>query len=447
MKKTITKIAALFLVLLVFPTNNVCAGTMGAMNSRLPAQKTITVVAPNIQTAKKLHSYLMGGASVALKIQNRSSANRIISTLQEKIKAVNKQGVIFQHEKGTKKGRYCIYNISKNDAKLYQYSVAFIEKLFNNYKNGRGVYGGRWYGSNYSIRSGWTEYKFYYEVYKCYKNSGITLSFADYVSKPMQKYNDICTQIEWYYTKMDGLESKTEWNASDDKEYDECYGKIGILENEIEQLKKEKNWIDIIGDYFSKELISQARMYATVFSADSFSDLSDAMKVWMIASSGYFNCKFTRARKETVKYNAISGEWECISQKEPCFGMLYTFGKSNFYNDEWQGMRNLLNNRASGVCATFTRYECLLFKQLGITAYYNSSGKINHAWSVIKARNSAGKTLWIPFDYGIGPSTGLSVSDAIKKKYLRTEEMRYRLYLNGVKGAPQKKNFTPNDFR
>lgn len=148
-----------------------------------------------------------------------------------------------------------------------------------------------------------------------------------------------------------------------------------------------------------------------------------------------------------VTYNAISGGWESSPQKEPCFGMLYEFGKYNFYKYEWQGMKNLLNNRASGVCAVFARYECLLFKQLGITAFYNLSGKINHAWSVIKVKNSTGKTLWIPFDYGIGPSTNLSVSDAIKKKYLRTEEMRYRLYLNGIKGAPQKKNFTQNDFR
>lgn len=447
MKKTITKIAALFLALLIFQTNNVCAGNMRAMSSRIPAQKTITVVVPNIQTAKKLHLYLMSGASVALNIQNRSSANRIISTLQEKIKAVNKQGVIFQHGKGTKKGRYCIYNISKNDAKLYQYSVAFIEKLFNNYKNGRGIYGGRWYGTNNSTLNGWTEYRFYYEVYRCYKKSGSTLNFADYVSEPLQKYNNIRTQIESYYTRLEELESKTEWNVSDDEEYDECYRKIGILENEIEQLKKEKFWLDAVLSPFSKEVdIGQARMYAMVFSADSFSDLSDAMKVWMIASSGYFCGTRNRAR-ETIVYNELSGEWDCSSQKEPCFCMVYKVGKYSSYKYDWQGMKNLLDNRASGVCAVFARYECLLFEQLGIKVYYNVSDKINHAWSVVKAKNSAGKTFWIPFDYGIGPAPKLRISDAITKKYLRTEEMRYRLYLNGIKGAPQKKNFTQNDFR
>ena len=54
--------------------------------------------------------------------------------------------------------------------------------------------------------------------------------------------------------------------------------------------------------------------------------------------------------------------------------------------------------------------------------------------------------LWIPFDYGIGPAERLSVSDEIREKYLKTEKMRYKLYLEGIKDAPKKKNFEESDF-
>lgn len=57
------------------------------------------------------------------------------------------------------------------------------------------------------------------------------------------------------------------------------------------------------------------------------------------------------------------------------------------------------------MCEDHVNYELLLFKQLGIKAYYNSSDVLDHAWSVVKVKNVVGKTLWIPFDYGIGPCT------------------------------------------
>lgn len=121
--KTIIRIIALFLVLFTFPANSVFAGDMGGINSKALTQKTITVTSPNIQTAQKIHSYLMAGTSITLKIQNKNAANKFVSTLQGKMKSVNKQGVIFQHGKATRKGRYCFYDISKDDARLYQYSV------------------------------------------------------------------------------------------------------------------------------------------------------------------------------------------------------------------------------------------------------------------------------------------------------------------------------------
>ena len=95
-------------------------------------------------------------------------------------------------------------------------------------------------------------------------------------------------------------------------------------------------------------------------------------------------------------------------------------------------------------------YERILFDQLNISNYRNSNFYINHAWSVVKVKNSKGKTLWIPFDYGIGPCDSrkgqLAVSEDVRKKYLSTDKKRYKLYLANIPGAPSKKNFKNTDF-
>ena len=82
----------------------------------------------------------------------------------------------------------------------------------------------------------------------------------------------------------------------------------------------------------------------------------------------------------------------------------------------------------------------------GSGCYDNINYDINHAWCTVKVKNSVGKTLWIPFDYGIGPAEQLAVSKKIYDKYLNTEEKRYKLYLSAQKGAPKYKNFTDADF-
>lgn len=158
-------------------------------------------------------------------------------------------------------------------------------------------------------------------------------------------------------------------------------------------------------------------------------NLSDAMKVWVVDYSNYFS----GIRSDS--YN--NGYIKC---------MLYSFSRTEYYvNEDWKRMKALATCTAAGVCKDFARYEVLLFQQWDIPAYVNRSGKLNHAWSVVKAKNSDGKVLWIPFDYGIGPCPALEGID-YSQAYIKTEAARYKLYLSGIKGAPSKKNFTMDDF-
>ena len=107
----------------------------------------------------------------------------------------------------------------------------------------------------------------------------------------------------------------------------------------------------------------------------------------------------------------------------------------------------MYEGKSRGVCMDFARCEYILFKQLEFAeVYVCSSMTISHSWTIVKVKNSNGKVLWVPFDYGIGPTSKLMVSDSIKKKYLDTEKKRYKFYLGAVKKAPKKKNFTYADL-
>jgi hypothetical protein len=160
----------------------------------------------------------------------------------------------------------------------------------------------------------------------------------------------------------------------------------------------------------------------------SFADLSDAGKLFALMYSGIFDCVWEFPN---------DGSLQMVYSYDH-----YDMGTSNYA----EGLQKLMDGKASGVCQVFADYEKLVFRMLGFECYSCSSGNINHAWTVVRVTNNVGKEMWVPFDYGIGPSEGLMVSEEVREKYLATEEMRYALYLENVADAPKYKNFTMEDF-
>lgn len=174
-----------------------------------------------------------------------------------------------------------------------------------------------------------------------------------------------------------------------------------------------------------------------ILNSKSFGELSKANQVYLIAQSNYFTS--SSAMDDGEKYYGIQYSYEYLFDDKV---------KANAdYLTPGQGMKKLfLCKSLKGVCSVYAKYEKLLFDQLGIAAWECSNNEIGHAWSVVKVKNALGKTLWVPFDYGIGPAPRLILDEKIRKRYLRTEKMRYRLYLGGIKGAPKYKNFALRDF-
>lgn len=174
-----------------------------------------------------------------------------------------------------------------------------------------------------------------------------------------------------------------------------------------------------------------------IMASTCFGELSKANQVYFIEQSGYFATRddmFKTKPKYTIRYS-----YDYLFDKK--------IKARTDFKTPGQGMEKMYkHNIIIGVCSVYADYEELLFSQLGIAVWNCSDDNIGHAWTVLKVKNTAGKTLWIPFDYSIGPAERLIIDEKIIKKYLRTEKMRYQLYLSKVKGAPKKKNFKLSDF-
>ncbi|MCR5468866.1 MAG: hypothetical protein K6F37_07895 [Lachnospiraceae bacterium] len=416
--------------------------------------KTITVKKSDSATAKKIHKAIKDGKPLTLKVKgNSKKSEKLVVKLQEKIKKVNGQGVIFQYRKKNENGKYTIYEISKDNAKLYMYAVKFVDKLYKSeresitkamspevlaaYQSDVALYPDdetrklhiyyeylmKYIEKNcYSIYCNHTHDSWLWGVDVYVKGlEPYTISITDYVGGSMLNscakfYNDYAAAIKETGTDSNGdkylvLKTYSEFFAdSNNKNTALNSGLFKWYYSGDHGASSGKSYAEgYLGVYESSALMK-------VVNAPKFSDLSDAMKIWAIGESSYFDCHFDK-----------NGYW-----------MEYDSCKRN-YSDGSKGMKNLYTNKAYGVCATFACYEVLLFKQLGITAYYNSAWELNHAWSVVKVKNSVGKTMWIPFDYGVGPS---SIGDRLNT----SENGVYKVYLAGIKGAPKKKNFKDSDF-
>lgn len=389
---------------------------------------TITVKTADESIAQKIHDELISQRAVTLKIKGKKSTTvKYVKKLQKLIGNINKQGVIFQYRFIEMKGNYSIFSISDEHAKLYYYSVKFIEKIDQRNKEElQATCEGYFADIN--------KYKLECEIFPDEQMRKLRVVYDNFVkeitcnSSDCYGYDEPCTceklcldEVDTYNYAMKYLVLKYE--CDDDRwEEDETYDGTYYIRSfdefltmpDIAELTTYVKPLDLMADHnLSKQ---ELMLYE-----NTFSELSEAMKIYAIDYSKYFSCYSYR----------------------PEFGMMYDGAGVSVGG--YRAVKNLYENKAHGRCSTFAFHESLVFDQLGIKNYINRSSKINHAWSVVKVKNSEEKTLWIPFDYGIGPAEHLAVTPK-QSKYIDTDEKKYTLYLSGITGAPSYKNFSDDDF-
>lgn len=396
------------------------------------AGKTITVQKNTEKTAQLIDKQLKKGMEVQLKVKgNKTASKKLIQKVRKKVGEVNGCDVNFQYSVAGKSGKYYIYFVSGENAKLYKYSVQFVKKLYKNTrntvkrKNKAELYDAKVYPdirernlhtiydnlvlyalycADIATKDAWKEK----EDYEWRNKENPRVSGYDLPTTQTQLFNEIRYAT---YRVPEGIYSNFMYVVKESRELEDDEGssyELRTYAEFIEYVSANKGLDKLLKEFDIPQVSTQNKIIAE---KANFSQLSDAMKVYAVAVS---NCFEGYARGGC--------------------GIVYTKMKTTSTEGS-KGMKYLLTGKARGVCHHFALYECLLWKQLGITGYYNSNVSINHAWSVVKVKNSKGKTLWIPFDYGIGPTMGGN-----------TEKKRYKLYLKGINGAPSYKNWKNSDF-
>ncbi|MCR5272611.1 MAG: hypothetical protein K6E13_06490 [Lachnospiraceae bacterium] len=424
--------------------------------------KTVTVKEANESTAKKVHNIIYKGKAATLKVKAKGKkADKLVIKLSDKIKKVNKQGVIFGCTRSGTSGKYTYYEISNEYAKKYKYAVKFIDKLYDNF---RGNYEAKPKNVLKAYKKDYKKYpdektrkyRIFYDIcvkyakqypdvtYRRYPGhewdvANITVTGGDKTTCEIVKViKDMKMMINFIYTNLDAVIK----SADVDKN-----GNVKMKLNSFSGFKKAAKRKELIENntmwlyYFSNEenkygasensfnkpkkafKLTFFNKQEILYKAKDFYQLSDAMKVWVIGESNYFGCNFIR----------------------PKYGMLYSTMESSAIGGS-AGMKALYKNEASGVCNHYAALEALIFTELDLECYVRSNLVMRHAWTVLKVKNSKGKTMWIPFDYGVGPSKNLMGQSPSMKEYLKSEKNRYSIYLSGIPNAPKKKNFKDSDF-
>lgn len=460
LSKIIPVLFSLVLCLSYLPATNGQAAKKKTITTTLKLEnntKSITV------TAKNIHKNLSNGKSVRLKVKGKNSQKKVHKLLAKARTAVgkeNKQSIGFQPVMEKTKSGYTYYRLT--DPKTYKYMVKFVKKLYSLTRN--------------MLLKQETNIKFY-EDYKKYNNLE-TLQMHILYDELCDKYRytdeyrkligfqEPTTNISIYVTRS-SMDSPKLTKLTKEEEKDLIIKSEGTFEDSVyegiqnyvefntfeefkEKVKKYPKALQAIAvsskfgefkkyHYLSMQLLFPEELIPTILimETENFCDLPQATQLYAIEKSYYFSCqhKGTSYSKNLARVQGLKKAYCMYYDKttKPVIG-------------EWKIARALYQGKAAGVCTNYAFNEQFLFNLLGFDSRICTKREINHAYTVLKIKNSKGKTLWVPFDYKIGPSATLVVTKKIREKYLKTEKMRYKLYLSGVKGAPKKKNFTIADF-
>lgn len=197
-----------------------------------------------------------------------------------------------------------------------------------------------------------------------------------------------------------------------------------------------------LGPEYEGEAESYKNMIDNILTHKHFCELSDAQKVYIIDVSNYF-CNYFYS-----DFLYGSEDIHCMEYDKKSRGKIFRTVKKH----PDKVMKAICQNKAKGVCADFSKAEILLFSQLGMKAYYLSSGSLNHAWSIVKVSNSKGKKFYVPFDYSAAICSKQKLNHEYKaaQKFWKDRVTRKSLWKenNGrPKDLPKKMNYSWEDIR
>lgn len=420
-------------VILSYPVNEVHAATT-TLHTDMKAASSVDILKVSKATnsaAKKIDKILSEGKPLDIKIKGtKKQATKIIKELKEKIKYVNKQAVIFQGSMHSDKNGYIIYSIDENQATDYKYAVKFVEKVFQQTKDN--LYGVRAYYEDVKLFEGDQDTMFLRWAYEYLLDKKLEIrKHGSHMPQELRSLFIANVQLSPRYINSSYI---LENQILHDLFYDsnQLLPLSEVTFERFKSLDNVKEFAEDAGKEWMKNVLTEPdKLLCT---AKSFCELSDAMKVYAIDRSTYFGTNYD---KFTEYLDTANFMYNTDSE----YYMAYSSGIAR------ASMKDLYEGNAIGVCDNFANAECKLWNSLGLANTKAISRYLDHAWSIVKVKNSKGKTLFIPFDYGIGPNCCLDLPSSCDfyQKY-DTDDKQYEYYLQAMKGAPKKRALFLSDF-
>lgn len=408
----------------------------------------LTIKKATVENAKKIHKLLLTGKEQVIKIPgSKEKAEKILSELENMVSEVNKGGYEFMYYEYPAATDSAVYiHITEYGAKIYNLCAEFYSRLEKQYKEkikSRNDldYRDVWYYAyneypdeqerlinlcyNQLVYTVLYDDTYSYDWSQIYgydrmiTSEGIGLGFGDIDFEDLNesfklKYLSEELIIKSKTTNGTELYSLNEFRHLSDineilSEYKET---VGFMTNEELKAYVEKNTVNTIAINTLMHTLAEKPFYK----------LSDAEKLYAISLSGVFSCVYEHPDDGSLQ-------------------MVY-----NLYADKELGradLQHLLDGKAEGVCVNYANFECSIFDTLGFVSFknrgYMHGGE--HAWSVVKIVNNAGKEFWVPFDYGVIWSS----TDETFKYYI---ELRADSYIDPkeIGEDPKYIQFTLKDF-
>ncbi len=147
--------------------------------------------------------------------------------------------------------------------------------------------------------------------------------------------------------------------------------------SEFEALMKQKT-AEVTAKLVS-EMEKEEREEIIIPESENYCDLSQAMRVY------YVGAAFSRYRERPGSFSSYDSRYR------------------GEYGGGLEGIKASLNGVWKGVCSDYAHMEMTLYRLMGVEEKnIKYVARNDHAWSMVKLKNSKGKTAWCLNDYGWG---------------------------------------------
>ncbi|HAH18555.1 hypothetical protein [uncultured Eubacterium sp.] len=413
------------------------------------AGETYVINSGDAKEAKHVHKVLYKGKPITLKLKgNKALAIGRVNSLAVNLAKANKYGVCsklsVENIKVNKKT--ITIKFTKENAKQYREVILLLKKMKKFYlnKNVKSLKSKLKYSENYDKydfrksedNSAIPEPGTYsegdkFEIYNLYygdDNSLLSITyFVDKGYYDLADYGNYSDDFEngKYLECLKDIKNYYYTTGSNAKHYKVDQAYIDRIKSELEtanalvdeKVKTDKASIDNLSEdavkYLKDKSLKDEYIACSRIKNNEFCDVSDALKIYMISKCFVYDDGVKENYNPFIKYDLIySGSAGGVvyhydrNPNKYYFKDYFYEGNDRFFRTQKNGkvstvLKKLRKGTLKGVCHDYTTAQGYIYSLLNIEHYYGYSKIANHAISIVKAKNTDGKTFWVYQNYNM----------------------------------------------